>query len=343
MPTSLKDNTVVHLQDFDPALDHWTTLPDLSLTPDHQGMAGAALNGQIVVRSGAPNQDPDYYTTVNPLGRSYQYDTAAHTWMYSTTPYQASAPYPPHGQFRSGATRGADGNLYFIGGDRTTLHDGTAVDLFDAGTGRWSSLPSLPVGLIGPAVAADGYGHIYAVGGQAEGTAIPATFHANVFVYTIATRLWTALAPLPHALGGASAVMGLDGTLYVLGGEDDNGGLSTVYSYDPGVQVTTGTTFTPGQGAWSSEASLPAPVADAGATMTSDGVIYLVGGTPNGLTIGYPDYQALATVYVARIGGVSPQVTPGTTTPELGSGALALIVTAPCVLRVWRRRRGRDQ
>jgi len=331
VPQAYADATYYN-QVFDVTTATWSADTSFVSNRDSGGAAGAALpDGRVVVRVGSGTQTTDYYTTTAYIGRHYIYTPTTHGWG-------DGLPYAPSDQYRSSAVTASDGNIYFIGGDRSNDHSGTVVDLYTAATGGWSSVASLPTGLISPAVAADGTGHIYAVGGQTEGTTTSVvTFKKIVFIYTIATNTWTTLKALPHALGGASAMMEQDGKLYVIGGEDNTGGLSSVYSFDPGVSVALNTVFTAGHGSWASENPLPAPVADAGATITADGTIYVAGGTPNGLRDGYPDFKALATVYSARLMTGAPPAGSGASTPELGNGELVLLAALPCLVLIVRR------
>ncbi len=327
----------VYTQAFDPSVAHpaWTLEGNFTYNTSHQGMAGAALpDGRIIVEPGATNQTPDWYTEQAFIGRSYTYDPASQGWAGGTPPQYLY--YPPLGQYRSSAVMASDGNVYFVGGDLTNSHAGRAVVRFTTTTGLWDRVAALPRGAIGAAVVADGAGHIYAIGGQADSvdqTTVHFLPYAYVYDVTSPASGWQSIPSLPHALGAAAAVMGPDGMIYVMGGEDASGGLASVYALNPLNPGPTGT--------WVEQSSLPQPVADAGATTTSDGHVYLVGGTPNGLRIGYPDFRALATVYTATIAspGTSGSGAAGVSTPELPAGDLAALAALPCVALIWQRRR----
>ena len=110
---------------------------------------------------------------------------------------------------------------------------------------------------------------VYAIGGYPPGR-IPS---AVVQVYTAATDRWELGPPLPVPMHHAMAA-GVNGKLYVIGGEFDGAGtgrpevyLNTVYELDPRV------------GAWSQRAPMPTN-RSGGATAVIDSKIYVAGGRP---------------------------------------------------------------
>lgn len=116
-----------------------------------------------------------------------------------------------------------DDRIYVIGGYLSGSADQSLVQVFqpDAGCpdrtirGAWHDVASLPRGL--NHVGAVGFhGKIYAFGGFSpqENSAV-----ANAEVYDPATNEWSAIAPLPHALGSVSVAV-LGDEIHLVGGHD---------------------------------------------------------------------------------------------------------------------------
>ena len=116
-------------------------------------------------------------------------------------------------------------------------------------------------------------GKIYVVGGY------PSTRKSvdTVQAYDVATDKWTLTTPYPTTINHASAV-GLDGLLYVIGGQTNAGGrrdkaryIAAVHSYDPKT------------GKWTPRAPMPT-ARSAMAHEVIDGKLYVAGGRPLGAT-----------------------------------------------------------
>ena len=112
-------------------------------------------------------------------------------------------------------------------------------------------------------------GKIYVVGGY------PSTRKSvdTVQAYDVATDKWTLTTPYPTTINHASAV-GLDGVLYVIGGQTNAGGrrekaryIAAVHSYDPKT------------GKWTPRAPMPT-ARSAMAHDVIDGKLYVAGGRP---------------------------------------------------------------
>jgi len=112
-------------------------------------------------------------------------------------------------------------------------------------------------------------GNIYVVGGY------PATRKSvdTVQVYNLASNSWRRTTPYPTTINHASAI-GLDGVLYVIGGQTNAGGrneesryTSAVYAFDPNTEE------------WAPRAPMPT-ARSAMAHAVIDGKIYVAGGRP---------------------------------------------------------------
>jgi N-acetylneuraminic acid mutarotase len=86
---------------------------------------------------------------------------------------------------------------------------------------------------------------------------------------TTTNGAWSAMPPMPRARVDFSAVTGIDGRIYVVGGTD-----YSTYPYQPITAVDVYDTTT---GAWVPAGNLPGPIISAAATAGRDGHIYVIG------------------------------------------------------------------
>lgn len=103
-------------------------------------------------------------------------------------------------------------------------------------------------------------GTVYIMGGVRDATYIRV---ADAYSYDPHTGDWTVLAPMSVAERGASGAMGLDGKVYVFGG-DDSSGYTQIYD--------------PIANSWSLGAAMPYPVWEGKAARVANGSIWVVGG-----------------------------------------------------------------
>jgi uncharacterized repeat protein (TIGR01451 family) len=163
-----------------------------------------------------------------------------------------------------------DGYLYQIGGETALWTPTDAVYRYDIAGDSWSARAALPVDVSGVDAVTLG-DHIYVPGGSddAEQPFYGGTFLDTLHIYDPATNAWSTGAALSAPLAFASAVA-LDGKLYVVGGQLDDGRYSdALYVYDPIGD------------SWSQGASMGEARAYAGAGVI-DGQIYVAGGYAGG-------------------------------------------------------------
>lgn len=143
-----------------------------------------------------------------------------------------------------------------------------------------------------------------------------------------ASYTWTTKAPMPTARESAAAVT-LDGKIYVIGGQNSTGPLSTMEMYDPATNT------------WSTKASMPGAKSMPGAAVLN-GRIYVVGAPDNRLYEYNPATNSWATK-------ASMPVTPqGSVAVASISGSMSVVVNVsgpPQMYRydpfanTWERRR----
>ena len=120
-----------------------------------------------------------------------------------------------------------DGKLYVAGGIGLfrVLDSCEALDL---ALNVWSDCGELPRALHHVAMAADD-SHVYASGGY---VALPfeADKEAGLFRHDPETSSWTEISKLPHPIG-QHAMVHFNGSLYLIGGQDDGKDLDTMWRY----------------------------------------------------------------------------------------------------------------
>ena len=131
----------------------------------------------------------------------------------------------------AGAT-GIDGLVYALGGNDGTKALDT-VQVYDNGSGLWTSGPPLPQATDGLAAAAGPDGRIYAIGGANGGAPI-----STVVAYRPGSGRWVPIAPLQNPRRTLGAATGIDGRLYAIGGASAAvGALRDTEAYGPVVQL----------------------------------------------------------------------------------------------------------
>ncbi|MEO9468389.1 kelch repeat-containing protein [Parasphingorhabdus sp.] len=104
-----------------------------------------------------------------------------------------------------------------------------SCEVLDLTTRDWASCGHLPRPLHHVAMAADD-DHVYASGGY---VALPfqADLEAGLFRFDTRTQDWFEISKLPHPIG-QHAMLHFDGSLYIVGGQNDGQDLNTLWRYD---------------------------------------------------------------------------------------------------------------
>ena len=141
--------------------------------------------------------------------------------------------------------------------------------------GTWATVAPLPTARVYLGAATGNDGTIYAIGGLVYGDG----HTSEVDAYNPATNIWTKVAPLPWA-GEASAVSD-HGLIYAISGDS-----GFVDAYNP--QTNT----------WAAKASLPTIRHNFAATVGSNGIIYVMGGSgTNGVVNTVDTYNPITNIW----------------------------------------------
>jgi N-acetylneuraminic acid mutarotase len=151
-------------------------------------------------------------------------------------------------------------NIYVIGGFDGSGEVLDIVEVYNANNDSWNSIAPLPEPLHHTA-ATSFDGKIYVIGGFVSREWIPTN---KLFVYDPIKDQWSEGKSMPTSRGALSALF-VNGILYAIGGQDEDGDWNTNESYNP----TTNN--------WSLEAPMPTGRHHT-ASATIDNKIYLIGG-----------------------------------------------------------------
>lgn len=231
-----------------------------------QTRSGGAVNPPAGVQPTTLVYDvpSDAWTFATSLDGYHEAALSNNGWIYvfyADNGTTAATPYDPAtDEWQVESTRSAtlsrvvdvsateDGRIYAIGETGEFWN-------FGANDQGWRQLASAP--RAAERLAAGGDGLIYAVGGGAEA----------ILVYDPGTDSWSAGPDWPRPRTMASMVLGPDGRVYVVGGIERDGAISTHVDI-----------FDPALGAWAAAPDMPTPRHGAGVTSTRDGRLLVIGG-----------------------------------------------------------------
>lgn len=273
-------------------LGNWTTTT--SLPTATKFATSVVYSGHIFVLGGSPNNslfsNAVYSAPINPNG------TLGSWTLVSTTPavsHKATAVV--YGEY-----------VYYMGGYSGIFQDGVYYAHLntDGTTGSWNSTTSLPVPM-SDAVSVAYNGYIYELAGINNGGFKDSAYYAQVNNDgTIGS--WNTTTSLPVGMNLASGAL-YDGYVYILGGQNGSGVLSSVYYArlrDDGTIA-----------AWHSANDMPWQFIE-GSAVAANGRLYMIGG--NDTVTAHPG------VYYADI-------TPDTSSQSLVSttNGAAISITTP--------------
>lgn len=205
----LADPYAIRAEAFDTGANQWAPIASLPIDPSTEHVSSAAVgnDGRIYAMVGRHDGTPlpPYLVA---------YNIAANTWSPRIDP-------PVTLLQGGGVTSDARGRIYFAGGYPSDGTLGTAVFRFDALANTWESLAPLSTGHTdGVHLSPAGDGRIYAIGSDYDENAW--VYYNTVEAYDPERDSWAAVAQ-PNAVHDLPAVtLGPDGSIYLLGGWDNN-------------------------------------------------------------------------------------------------------------------------
>ncbi|MFM0068720.1 Kelch repeat-containing protein [Paraburkholderia aspalathi] len=216
---------------------------------------------------------------------------------------ETSAPTAREGY---GVARGADGLIYYFGGDNCDNVILNTTEAYDENSNRWSTgYPADRVARTNVSAVAGENGLIYVVGGHdASGRVLNL-----VETYDPRARVWAKAPDLPTARDDPSSVLGPDNKIYVAGGKNQSGqDLSVVEAFDPA------------SGTWQSASPMPEGRSEFGFDEGPDKQLNVLGGHSNGSSLATVDsYDVTTNTWFPRLNLDAPRVGAGVVENDLGN------------------------
>jgi N-acetylneuraminic acid mutarotase len=227
---------------YDPATGTWTLTGSLNIARTSH-TATLLPNGKVLVAGGV--DDDDGINTVNLPVTAELYDPATGKWTLTSALHDS--------RFGHSATLLPNGKVLVAGGWNEQTSENiflTSAEVYDPGTGRWSSTGSLQQGRWLHTATLLSNGKVLVAGG----------FQLNSFqaiataeLYDPGTGTWAATGSLVHVRGGHTATLLPDGHVLVAGGSLSGSGgccgpansVATAELYDPPVVPTPTPTLVP--------------------------------------------------------------------------------------------------
>lgn len=222
----------------------WSTQPNLP--EGRAGSAAAAFGGRLLLVGGD--------TAGGVSGTVLQFEPASKSWAELPAKPTAVA------DIQAGMI---GGELLVPGGRRSDGQISAELEILNLSSRTWRRAKAMPAPRSGYALAALD-GKLYVFGGF-DGR----QFCREVFVYDPSSDTWSTRTPMPEARGFATAAAAAsDGTIFVIGGENERGPLAANQVYTPSQE---------GAQPWRERRSLPRPVSKLGSGSVSS-YIYTFGG-----------------------------------------------------------------
>jgi N-acetylneuraminic acid mutarotase len=155
-------------------------------------------------------------------------------------------------------------NIYVIGGFDKSGKVLDTVEVYNIKNDSWKVIAHLPQPLHHAAATAFN-GNIYVIGGYTNNNWLPS---AKLFIYDPKRDIWTEGSSMPTARGALTTVF-LEGILFAMGGEGENGIMDTNEAYNSKTKT------------WISKSPMPTARHHA-ASAVVDGNVYVIGGRIEG-------------------------------------------------------------
>jgi len=200
---------------YDPTTDTWSTVAPLPYPLHHCALA--SVDGILYVIGGYYNIPLPWFSVNDVLA----YDPNTDQWTYRT---------PMSIKRGEHSAVVYQNKIYVTGGNDYNGNATPVVEIYDPATDTWSLADSIPTVRHHHASAVvDSL--IYVVGGRQGYWGGPYTTISTIEAYSPASDIWYTVTDMPNPRGGLSAA-GIDGRLYVFGGEIP-GLFEEVEEYDP--------------------------------------------------------------------------------------------------------------
>ncbi len=199
---------------YDPVANKWMEKSPMPTARDLMGTNTAVVDGRLYVIGGNAK---GYCTSANEA-----YDPATDTWT-------TRAPMPT--ARCNLAVVAVNGLIYALGGTNTQGSIRyTTMEVYNPTTDTWTTAAPMPTGRSDFA-AVSFNGILYAVGGS--NPALTQSGALNVVgAYDTISKTWTTKASLPTPRRSMAAGV-VNGSLIVVGGQDDGKSIAAVEAYDP--------------------------------------------------------------------------------------------------------------
>ena len=253
---------------YDPLTNTFNT--NVTFLPHARAAGGAALgaDGKIYLLEGfaysSASQPEVAVLSID------AFDPVSGNWTPNVGTTTVAGTYGP---LHPAVVAGASGEIYAFGGQEPALNNpaSSVVQGFTPSTGMvdTTTIPLMPVGMVGAGAARGQDGNLYVLLGYCEYCTGP----FGVQIYNETSKNWaTYVAPiqLPTSRSGVGSAIAGDGRIYVVGGS--LGQVSTAAS------TTIVEAYTPKTNNWATVASMTTDRAYPSTALGPDGRIYAIGG-----------------------------------------------------------------
>ncbi len=229
----------------------WTPIANMSVT--RANITGVRVGNKIFTFGGTS-------TNVNVLNSAESYNITTDTWA-NIQPIPGNATLQAYG-----AVALSDDKVYITGGNNSAGADNVSYK-YDPTTNVFSNISGMAYAIVEHGMVVDADDAVWVVGGNANEGSGFSSFLYKYDIGNVGVPNPGYKAPLPQPVVDAAVCIDkTKGVIYVIGGYNNTGHLSTVYEYTIATNV------------WRTLPPIPLKLRSAGAVVDSSGVIWLVGG-----------------------------------------------------------------
>ncbi|MBI3985159.1 MAG: C39 family peptidase [Candidatus Levybacteria bacterium] len=196
--------------EYDPISDHWTEKAQMSIA--RFGLSLVAGNNNKLYAIGGSTSDATCITTIE------EYDLNSNSWS-TKTPI-------PTGRCMSSAITTSDGKIYVVGGHTSTSigprTELNTVETYNPENDSWTIKSPIIYARSNITLVLNRNKNIYAIGGNIAGPDIAVLPSDIVEEYDFQNNTWVVKSPLPVGLDASGGATGIDGKVYIVGGQTLN-------------------------------------------------------------------------------------------------------------------------